>query len=94
MNSKVKFSDTAESIHSKFSFSAHAPLTIIEIDLNGIILYANYSFQGYAKDKIIGKQFLDFVEEKFHPIVQSILQKMLTEQVNKVVNYHVIWVIV
>ena len=83
MNQQINFSEKGESIHSKFSFSAHAPLTILEIDLKGKIIYANYAFHGYASDQIIGKQFLDFVEEKDYPTVQSILKNIVIDKKQK-----------
>jgi len=69
------------SIHSQFSFSAHATLTILRIDLSGIIKDINIPFNGYEKSDMIGKSLLSFIPVAYQNILIETLENAIKNQV-------------
>lgn len=81
MESQINIPKNAETIHSKFSFAAHSQLTILQIDLSGTILGINYTFDGYTKEQVIGKSYLQFVDTKYHSAINEIISRVARENI-------------
>jgi hypothetical protein len=80
MKRKEVIVETDDSIHSQFSFSAHAPLTILLVNAEGIIQHINIPFNGFSKNEILGQRILNFVELAYHAIIIDTIQKIITEK--------------
>lgn len=71
--------NTEISIHKKFSFSAHAPLTIIHIDSGGFIKQINTPFLDNKVSDMLGKQFTSFVEASYQTSIDQTINKVIQE---------------
>jgi PAS domain S-box-containing protein len=63
-------------IHSKFSFSAHAPLTILKIDIGGVIIESNIAFNGIAKNQLVSINLSQFFNNNCHQLIKDTIQKV------------------
>jgi PAS domain S-box-containing protein len=77
MKDKVTTKEPIKTIHSKFSFSAHAALIILKLDLKAHILETNMPFKGKSKEEIIGQNFLNFIDENDKTIVSQTIQNVI-----------------
>jgi PAS domain S-box-containing protein len=75
MKKQVDITEASHLIHSKFSFSAHAQLTILKIDTEGIIYDINIDFNGYSRNDIIGKPLTRFIDKAYHKVIDDIIDK-------------------
>jgi PAS domain S-box-containing protein len=81
MDKQQNLSANDETIHSKFSFAAHSPLTILQLNLSGEITSINFEYDGYSKEEIIGKKLLHFIDQKYHNAIIDIINKVKNEHV-------------
>lgn len=79
MKKQFDFNKTGGSIHSQFSFSAHAPLTLLKLTFDDIIIEANNSFNGIEKHLLINHSILQFIDADFQTIVKETIQKVKIE---------------
>lgn len=81
MKNQVDDHVAGKSVHSQFSFSAHAPLTIIQLSVDGIINQINLAFKGYAKNEIIGYPLLNFIDAAYHATIEEIINNVVTKKI-------------
>lgn len=80
MKKQVASVEASRTIHSQFSFSAHTPLTILHINLEGIISFINTPFSGYSKSEILGKTLFPFINKTYHSLVRDNIKRVFEEQ--------------
>jgi PAS domain S-box-containing protein len=79
MKKQVDLKEVSATIHSQFLFSAHAPLTILKLALDDVIIEANSTFNGIDKHKLLNKNLLLFIDNTFHDVVNDRLNKVKIE---------------
>jgi PAS domain S-box-containing protein len=79
MKKQDEIREVGTTIHSHFSFSAHAPLTILKIDNEGVIYEANTGFNGQDREQLLGKNLLQIIDKSYHQLIIKTLSKLKSE---------------
>jgi hypothetical protein len=72
--------EAQDNIHSQFSFSAHAPLTILVVDTDAIIRNINIPFNGLSKNELLGTSFLNLIDTSYHILINNTIQKLIAQK--------------
>jgi hypothetical protein len=81
MKKKLDVIDTEDDIQNKFSFSAHSSLTILNLDLKGLIVHLNMPFRGLDFNDLQGKAISSLMDPSCQGLINITITKVVKDKV-------------